>query len=262
MSYETLEVTIDDRGVARLTFNRPAKHNAMNTQFSNDMHAALAKLDDDPAVRVVVTTGAGESYSAGGDLGWMQEQADSDRAGRMAEARNFALMLRRLDNMRKPVIARVNGPAYGGGIGMISVSDIAIAADHCRFGLTEVRLGLIPATISPYVLARIGAAQARRWFINGRFFNAEQALQMGLLHEVVPADDLDAVVEKELNSILNAAPTAISLSKGLITQMMAAPAQDPLDFTIEQLADAWETDEAEVGIQAFFAKTSPPWRKS
>ena len=262
MSYETLEVVVDDRGVAYLTFNRPAKHNAMNTQFSNDMHAALAALDDDPAVRVVVTTGAGESYSAGGDLGWMQEQANSDRAGRMVEARNFALMLRRLDNMKKPVIARVNGPAYGGGIGMISVSDIAIGADHCRFGLTEVRLGLIPATISPYVLARIGAAHARRWFINGRIFNAEQAGQMGLLHEVVPADALDDVVEKEVASILNAAPTAISLSKGLITQMMATPAEDPLEFTIGQLADAWETDEAGAGIQAFFAKKAPPWRQS
>lgn len=262
MAYETVKVDIDARGVATLTFNRPDKHNAMNTQFCDDMHAALADLAADSAVRVIVTTGAGESFSAGGDLAWMRAQADSDRAGRMAEARHFALMLRRLDQMPKPVVARVNGPAYGGGIGMISVADIAIGADHCRFGLTEVRLGLIPATISPYVLARIGPAHARRWFINGRFFDAATAQGMGLLHEVVAADDLDAAVEREVVAMLNAAPTAISLSKGLITHMAAHPAEDPLDFTIGQLADAWETDEAEAGIKAFFAKQNPPWRKA
>ena len=215
MSVPALDLAVDARGVASLTLDRPDKHNVLSGEMCDELGRAAAALGADEAVRVVVLTGAGASFCAGGDLTWMRAQFAADRAGRMAEARRLAAMLRALDALPKPLIGRVNGAAYGGGVGLVAVCDVALAVESAGFGLTEVRLGLIPATISPYVVARIGAARARDVFTSGRRFDAAEARAMGLVGRVVPEDGLDAAVEEAVEGYLAAAPAAVSAAKRL-----------------------------------------------
>ena len=165
MSYQTIRLSTDTRGVATLTLNRPEKHNSMSARMISELTDAAATLAADRRLRAVVLTGEGESFCAGGALAWMKEQFNADRATRIAEARHLANMLGALNTLPQPVIGKINGQAYGGGMGMMSVCDVAIGADHAKFGFTETRLGLIPATISPYVIARMGEAYARRVFM-------------------------------------------------------------------------------------------------
>ena len=211
---ETVDITVDERGVAWLTLNRPDKHNAMNAEMIGALTKAAGRLGRDPAVRVVVLTGAGASFSAGGDLAWMRAQMEADAATRAREARSLAEMLGALDRLPKPLIGRVQGQAFGGGVGLVSVCDVAVAVEGARFGLTEVRLGLIPATIAPYVVARMGAARARAVFFSGRIFPAEEAVALGLVSRVVEAAALDAAVEAEIAPYLSAAPGARPRSRG------------------------------------------------
>ncbi len=259
MSYQTISIDRDDRGVATLTLNRPEKHNSLSAQMIDDMSDAAAALAADTSVRVVVLTGAGTSFCAGGDLGWMREQMAADRATRMAEARKLAMMLKALNELPKPLIGRVQGQAFGGGIGMMSVCDTVVAMDTAKFGLTEVRLGLIPATISPYVLARMGEGKARRVFMSARLFGADEARDLDLVSKVVPEGELDAAVEQEARPYLKAAPAAVAASKALARSLGPAITEDIIDDTIRRLADTWETPEAEEGIAAFFGKRSPDW---
>ncbi len=206
MTYETITLATDARGVATLTLAMPDKHNALAPAMIAELQAAADALAGDDAVRVVVLTGAGKSFCAGGDLGWMRAQFDATREQRIAEARKLARMLGALNELPKPLIGRINGQAYGGGMGMLSVCDVAFAVEGARFGFTETRLGLVPATISPYVLARMGEGMARRVFMSARLFDAEEARALGLVARVVPADGLDAAVEAEVVPYLAAAP--------------------------------------------------------
>ena len=259
MSFQTISIETDARGVARLTLSLPDKHNALAPQMIAELATAADRLGSDPAVRVVVLSGEGKSFCAGGDLGWMKEQFSASREERMAEARKLAHMLGALNEMPKPLIGRINGQAYGGGMGMISICDVAIAVDSAKFGFTEVRLGLIPATISPYVLARMGEGMARRVFASARLFGAQEAREMGLLARVVNADALDAAVEAEVKPYLSAAPGAVATSKALARSL--GPKIDPetIERTIEALADSWEKPEAHEGVSAFFEKRRPKW---
>lgn len=262
MSYErfdTLTLEIDRRGVAMLTMNLPDKHNALAPAMIADLRAAADQLAADDAVRAVVLTGAGKSFCAGGDLGWMREQFGATRAQRIAEARKIATMLGRLNELPTPLIARVNGPAYGGGMGMISICDVAIAVDTARFGFTEARLGLVPATISPYVLARMGEGMARRVFMSARLFDANEARTLGLVARVVSADGLDAAVEAEVVPYLACAPGAVAASKRLARSLGPAIDEAVVERTIAALADAWEQAEAHEGVSAFFDKRKPGW---
>lgn len=259
MTYETITIATDSRGVTTLTLNRPDKHNSLSARMIDELTRAAAELGSDPAVRVVVLTGAGASFCAGGDLGWMREQFDADRQTRMAEAQNLAHMLRDLNELPKPLIGRVQGQAFGGGIGMMSVCDTVIAVDTAKFGLTETRLGLIPATISPYVLARMGEGKARRVFMSARLFGAEEARDLDLVARVVSEADLDAAVEAEVKPYLSAAPAAVAASKALARSLGPAISVDVIEDTIRRLADTWETPEAQEGIQAFFDKRKPSW---
>ena len=260
MTFETIRLATDARGVATLTLARPEKHNALSARMIAELSEAAARLAADRAVRVVILTGEGESFCAGGDLGWMREQFAADRAQRMAEARKLAAMLGALNSLPQPLIGRVNGPAYGGGMGMMSVCDVAIAADHAKFGFTETRLGLVPATISPYVLARMGEGMARRVFMSARLFGAEEAVALGLAAKAVPAAMLDEAVEAEALPYLAAAPGAVARSKRLAR--MLGPKLDPetIEATITALADAWEDPESHEGVAAFFEKRKPAWR--
>ncbi|QBX99510.1 crotonase/enoyl-CoA hydratase family protein [Rhodophyticola sp. CCM32] len=257
---ETIEIAVDMRGVATVTLNRPDKHNALDAQMIAELTGTAERLGRDPAVRVVVLTGAGQSFCAGGDLGWMRAQMGADGATRAREARNLANMLSVLDRMPKPLIGRVQGQAFGGGVGMMSVCDVALGVDGARFGLTEVRLGLIPATIGPYVVARMGAAWARRVMFSGRVFGAEEAVALGLLARAVPEAELDAAIEREVAPYLAAAPGAVAEGKALVARLGGGVDEAAIAMSVDALVARWENPESTEGIAAFFDKRKPGWQ--
>lgn len=261
MDFENLTLDIDRRGVATLTLNRPDRHNALNAALIGELRRAAESLAGDDNVRVVVLAGAGRSFCAGGDFRWFEANTALDRAGRIAQGRVLAAMLKALNELPKPLIGRIHGPAYGGGVGLIAVCDLAIGAAEARFGLTEVRLGLIPATIAPYVVARIGEANARASMLSGALFDAARAREMGLLAETVPGDGLAARVEAVIEDHLQAAPGAVAETKRLIRYVDCHGMADNMSHTAERLADAWETEEGRAGIDAFLDKRTPPWRQ-
>lgn len=250
---------IDARGVATLTLNRPDKRNSLDAALIAALDAAVARLGGDPDVRVVVLTGAGDSFCAGGDLDWMRAQFDAGRADRIAEALKLAHMLRALNTLPKPLIGRAQGQAYGGGIGLMAVCDVAVTVTGAQFGLTETRLGLIPATIGPYVLARIGEGAARRVMLSGRRFDAVEAQALGLVARAVAPDALDAAIEAEVAPFLSAAPGAIARAKRLARGLGPVIDDATITATAQALADAWEDPEAREGLSAFFDKRKPWW---
>ncbi|TNF64416.1 MAG: crotonase/enoyl-CoA hydratase family protein [Rhodobacteraceae bacterium] len=257
--YETLKLDIDARGVARLALNRPDKHNALSAQMLADLTDAAARLGADDAVRVVVLTGEGPTFCAGGDLGWMREQMAADPETRAREAAKLAWMLQAMNTLPKPLIGALQGNAFGGGVGMASICDIAIGADHLKMGLTEVRLGIIPATIGPYVVARMGEGRARRVFMNGRLFGADEAVDLGLLARAVPADALADAVEAEVEPYLSCAPGAVAAAKTLARALGPRIDEDTIAMTISALKARWETEEAAEGIGAFFERRTARW---
>ena len=254
----TVEIAIDGRGVAMLALARPAKRNAMDRPTIDALHDAARSLGADPAVRAVVLTGQGAAFCAGGDLNWMREQMDASPKVRAEGARALAHMLGALDALPKPLIGRINGDAFGGGVGMACVCDVAVAADGARFGLTETRLGLIPATIGPYVIARLGP-KARRVFMAPRLFGAAGAVELGIVAKAVPAGELDAAVEAEVAPYLDAAPGAVAGAKALARHLSGAPGNAEVEHSVAALVERWETDEARNGIAAFFDRRPPPW---
>jgi len=258
--FETITLETDARGVCTLTLNRPEKHNAMSGQMLQELTLAAGRLAADDTVRVVVLTGAGKSFCAGGDLNWMRAQMDADAETRGREARVLAEMLMALNTLPKPVIGAIHGNAFGGGVGMASVCDVAIGADHLRMGLTETKLGLIPATIGPYVIARMGEARARRVFMSARLFDAAEAVELGLLARAVPADQLAEAVEAEVAPYLNCAPGAVAAAKKLARDLGPRLDDAVIDHTISALVERWEGAEAQEGISAFFDKRKPGWQ--
>ncbi|MBY6082694.1 crotonase/enoyl-CoA hydratase family protein [Ruegeria arenilitoris] len=257
--FETISISTDLRGVATLTLSRPEKHNAMSAQMIAELTQAAVQLGETNDVRVVVLTGAGKSFCAGGDLGWMQAQMAADPETRFVEARKLAEMLNALNTLPKPLIGALQGNAFGGGVGMAAVCDVAIGVDSLKMGLTETRLGLIPATIGPYVIARMGEARARRVFMSARLFDAAEAVDLGLLARAVPADELDAAIEAEVLPYLSCAPGAVASAKALVRDLGPRIDDAVIDHTIRALVDRWETDEAREGIGAFFDKRKPSW---
>lgn len=258
--YKTVLIETDERGVATLTLNRPEKHNAMSGEMLLEIKAAAEQLAAEDEVRVVVLTGAGKSFCAGGDLTWMQKQMEADAKTRAAEARVLAETLMILNTMPKPLIGAIQGNAFGGGVGMASVCDVAIGVDHLKMGLTETKLGLIPATIGPYVVARMGESRARRVFMSARLFGAVEAVELGLLAKAVPAADLAAAVEAEVVPYLSCAPRAVAAAKQLTRNLGPRLDDEVIDMTIQALVDCWEGDEAPEGISAFFDKRKPRWQ--
>lgn len=260
--FRTIRLEADPRGVARLTLARPEKHNALDATMIAEITDAARDLATDATVRVVVLAAEGRSFCAGGDLGWMREQMEADAATREGQARALAGMLAALDGLPMPLLGAVQGPAYGGGVGLLSVCDIAVGVEGAGFAMTEVRLGIIPATIGPYVLARIGAPAARRLMLSARRLRSEEALGLGLLSRVVPADGLDAAIEEEVAALLACAPGAVADAKRLIRDLAGPVGPKAIDRSIQALVARWETEEAQAGIRAFFEKTPPPWTPS
>jgi methylglutaconyl-CoA hydratase len=259
MNFSTLLLEIDARGVATLTLNRPERHNALDGAMIAELRQAAERLAADANVRVVVLTGAGTSFCAGGDLNWMRQQMAADRDERMAQARLLAGMLGALNSLPKPLIGKAQGAAYGGGVGLLCVCDVALAAETARFGLTETRLGLIPATIGPYVVARLGEAMARRVFMSARVFDAAEAMALGVVARIVAPGQLDAAVEAEVLPYLAAAPGAVGAAKALARRLGPRIDAAAIEASVTALADAWETDEAREGVAAFFEKRRPGW---
>jgi methylglutaconyl-CoA hydratase len=257
---ETIEITQDVRGVATLWLARADKHNALSGTMIGEMHAAADRLAADDTVRVVVLAACGRTFCAGGDLGWMQDQMAAAPAERATEAGRLAWMLQALNTLPKPLIGRIHGNAFGGGVGLASVCDVAIGVDMVQMALTETRLGLIPATIGPYVVARMGEACARRVFMSGRRFDASEAVTLGLLARAVPEASLDAAIEAEILPYLDCAPGAVARAKRLAQRLGAGITDADIHHTIAELAACWVGDEAPEGIAAFFAKRRPCWQ--
>ena len=261
MTYETIEIERDARGVATLWLAREDKHNALSARMIAELTEAAQALGRDDAVRVVVLAARGKSFCAGGDLGWMQAQMAADAQTRGREAAKLAWMLQALNTLPKPLIGRVQGNAFGGGVGMASVCDVAIGAEGVLMALTETRLGLIPATIGPYVCARMGEARARRVFMSGRRFGAAEAVELGLLAQAVPAADLDAAIAAEVAPYLDCAPQAVARAKALLRRLGPVIDDATIAHTIDELTACWESDEAPEVNGAFFAKRKPRWQE-
>jgi len=259
---EHLLTELDSRGVLTLTLDRPEVHNAFNADLIASLQEALDQAEQDDTVRIVLLTGAGRSFSAGADLEWMRSQVEASEADNRADAERLADMLRSLNYLSKPTIARVNGHAFGGGVGLVACCDIAIASEDALFGLTEARLGLAPAVISPYVIRCFGERQARRWFLTGGRFDAAQARDMGLLHDTSPFELLDEAVTTLIDELLACGPRAVQASKKLIFDSAGTDRsrQETLDRDNARLiARLRVAAEGQEGLTAFLEKRSPAW---
>ena len=258
MQFDTVHSETDGRGVCTVWLNRPNKHNAMSEQMIAELTAMAVELRQSDA-RVVVLAARGLSFCAGGDLKWMQAQIIADAATRAAAARALAMMLQAWNTLPQPVIGRIHGNSFGGGVGLASICDVAVGVEGALMGLTETKLGLIPATIGPYVIARMGEASARRVFMSSRHFSTQEAEKIGLLAFVVPQDRLDVAVAAEVEPYLNCAPGAVAAAKSLVRALGPKIDSQTIEMTISALVTQWEGDEAGQGIAAFFAKAPPPW---
>ena len=246
--------------VARLRLDRPALHNAFDADLIAQLTTALDALGRDPDVRVVVLEGSGRSFSAGADLNWMRGMAAASEAANRDDALALARLMRTLDELPKPTIARVHGAAFGGGVGLVACCDIAIGVPEATFGLTESRLGLLPAVISPYVIAAIGPRQARRWFATAEVFDAAEALRIGLLHAVVDAAQLDAEIDRQIALLRKAGPVAAAGAKRLVHAVVSTADRDRLDQDNAALIAALRVSpEGQEGLGAFLDKRPPAW---
>jgi methylglutaconyl-CoA hydratase len=251
-------------GVARITLNRPDKRNALDRATIAAVTSELRRCADDPAVRVVQITGAGEVFCAGADLGEMQAQAGAAQTDNLKDAEQLAAMLTLLDSHPKPTLARVNGDGYGGALGLLGACDIVVAVETAKFAFTEVRLGIIPAVISPFVLGKIGESAARRYFLTGETLSAAKLQDLRLVHEVVPAEMLNAACTRIIEALLKGAPGAQAEAKTLIRQVGQGDAQNRPAASKEaaaRLARLRVQAEAQEGFSAFFAKRKANWRQ-
>ena len=257
----TLHVVEENRN-ARITLNRPDVHNAFDDTLIAELTETLARIDADPAIRAVILTGNGASFSAGADLNWMRGMAKASEADNRADSERLARLMRTLNFLSKPTIARINGAAYGGGVGLVACCDIAIAADSAKFGLTEVKLGLVPAVISPYVIAAIGARHARRLFVTGEIFDATEAARIGLVHQCVAAADLDATVARAVDALGKGGPVAQREAK-LLALRIGGMTKDVAERTdVENaalIARLRVSAEGQEGLGAFLDKRAAQW---
>jgi methylglutaconyl-CoA hydratase len=260
MSVRPVVLQSGRNGVATLTFNRGELHNAIDEATIAELKACLAHVAADPAVRVLVLAGNGKSFCAGADLNWMKRTADYDEEQNYRDALEFTELLTALDTLPKPTIARVHGPAYGGGVGIVAACDIALGTPQAAFMFSEVRLGLVPAMISPYAIAAIGERHARRYMLSAERIEAAEALRIGLLHEVCDAAELDTRIGKLAEQMLRGGPEAIARSKALVARVAHRPVDAAMqDHTARTIAAVRAGAEGKEGIDAFLGKRSPAW---
>ena len=263
MDYTTILVQQEENGLAIVQFNRPDIHNAFDEIFIRELTGALDTLNRDSSVRVVLLKSTGKSFSAGADLNWMQRMADYSWTENYQDSLALATLMQTLASMDKPSIAAVQGSAFGGGVGLVACCDIVLCAPSAQFCLSEVKLGLIPAVISPYVLAAIGERASKRYFVSAERFSADTALRLGLVHEIVDADKLDDAATTLTQAILANGPNAISEAKRLIKRVAGKPIEeDVIRHTATKIADIRASTEGREGITAFLEKRAPDWGKS
>jgi len=258
MTNSSLLINTDQRGVCTINLNRPEKHNAFNAEIIAELLDALVQVNSDAGIRVVVISGVGESFSSGADLEWMRASAEFDEASNIHDAKQLSDLMRVLYELNKPSIARINGSAFGGALGLIACCDIAIAIDTAEFAFSEVRLGLAPAVISPYILMSIGPRHARRLFLTAERFSAADALAFDLVHKVCAADQLDQETDKQIAMLLKAGPQAITVCKALVPRLTNEQIDTELTVLIAKLRISAEGQE---GLTAFFEKRKPDWVK-
>jgi len=247
-------------GVATVTLDIPATHNAFDDQVIDALSHAFNNIDQDDSIRVMVLAAKGKNFSAGANLNWMKSVATYSYEENLKDARALANMLRTLDELSKPTIAKVQGATYGGGVGLLSCCDIVVASDASKFCLSEVKIGLIPATISPYVIAAIGARAARRYFLSAEAFDAEQALRLGLVSEICVHDELANTVSTLVRIVLENSPAAVKQSKKLISDVNHRVIDDALiEDTCERIAAVRVSAEGQEGLSAFLTKRRPSW---
>jgi methylglutaconyl-CoA hydratase len=247
---------------AEIALNRPSVHNAFDASLIADLTAALEQLAVDPAVRAVVLTGSGSTFSAGADLNWMRSMAGASEAENREDSLRLARLMRTLNFLGKPTLARVNGSAYGGGVGLIACCDIAIGIEGAKFSLSEVKLGLVPAVISPYVIAAIGARHARRMFLSAEVFEAREAERIGLLHQCVPAGQLDEAIDRSLHWLAKGGPNAQQQAKELALHMSGTTRASAERTDIDNaalIARLRVSAEGQEGLAAFLDKRAPNW---
>ena len=255
-----LAITARAPGVAQVTMSRPAVFNAFDEAMIADLDAAFARLQDDASVRVIVLAGEGRHFSAGADLQWMQRASQATREWNLQDARKFAAMLARIEAAPKPTVARVQGAALGGGVGLACACDIAVAADNASFSVSEARFGILPAVIGPYVTNAVGKRQARRLALTTARIGAAEALAMGLVQQVVPAAALDAAVDATVAQLLAGGPNAQREIKALFAQLAVGPITPEVrELTAQTIARVRGSDEAREGFAAFLAKRPPSW---
>jgi len=253
-------LTVEHGPVTTVTLNRPAVRNAFNEDLIQDLSEWAAGVPSDGSVRVVVLRGAGASFCAGADLQWMSKMATYSREENIADATMAASMFLALDSLPVPVIGCIHGAALGGGAGLAAICDVVVATDDAMFGFTEVVLGILPAMISPYVVRKIGLSAAREWCLSGARFTASRAREMGLVHDVVPADQLDVTVNRYVQQFLKAAPSAIAATKSLLREVAGRLPADVLARTVDAIATQRVSSEGQEGMRAFMGKRPASWQ--
>lgn len=256
---EPVRTHVDERGVATVTLHRPEVRNAFDAELIAALHGVVDDVAVDEAVRVVVVTGSEGAFSAGADLGWMRSQIEASEADNAADAARMEAMYRALFTLPKPVVCRVDGPALGGGAGLVVCGDVAVASDRSVIGFPEAALGLAPAVISPYVVRRCGSGAARAAFVTARRFSAAQAREMGLVDEVVAVDGLDEAVEGWVRSALTTAPGAVAATKDLVDRVEGLSLAEAAEATTALIARLRVGAEGQAGMRAFLDKRRPPW---
>lgn len=258
--YQSIVTEVDD-SVGIVTLNKEERHNAFDQQLIDELTHALFSLDADPAVRVIVLSAAGKSFCAGADLNWMKRAITNDAQENLHDAHAFARLMRTLNELSKPTIARVHGPAFGGGVGLIAACDIALATYDAQFALTEVKLGILPAVVAPYLMAAIGERQCRRYLLSAERFSAAEAYRIGLVHEIVPGEEeLDEAIGEIIDSLLKNGPNAQAKCKALLRIIAGQPIDDAtVEETTQRAAIVRSTPEGHEGLSAFLEKRKPNW---
>lgn len=245
--------------VARVTLNRPDVRNAFNAELIAELDRVFTELDKRREIRAIVLAGEGKVFSAGADIAWMRASLELSEKANRRDAEGLSDMYRAIDRCSKPVVTRVHGAAIAGASGLCAVSDIVIAADDAVFGFTETKLGIIPAVIAPFVVAKIGASQARALFLTGERFGAQHALRIGLVHQVVPEAELDATVERTLDELATASPTAVTAAKRTLQAIVEASYEETRAISARAIAEQRISEEGQEGLRAFLERRKPRW---
>jgi methylglutaconyl-CoA hydratase len=260
VNYQTIEISIGD-SVATVTLNRPEVFNAFNEVAIAELEDCVHSMGQRDDIRAILLAARGKCFSAGADLAWMKRMAHLSHEENLADAQRLAAMLHSIYTCPKPVVTRIQGDAFGGGVGLIAAADIAVAVDSARFALSEVTLGLIPATISPYVIRAIGVRNARRYFTTGERFAASEAQRIGLIHEIVTSDRLDTTIQAIVSAIVKNGPNAVAKTKQLIQDIEGRSlSEELLAETAERIAQVRASEEAREGVRAFLEKRPPVWQ--